>query len=233
MASLRQYTNQAIIRSLADDDTLTFTDAELNLAEELIDTYCAEYIQPSLKAPFYNVESYLDATFSGNTVTVTSTDTLEANYLKFCNIEIVDSANADEVGTQYAVVSSNNLILTLDSSVSLTGSKKIRLYQLGKFPRVADCDQSDTEFFKRVPPAIRQAASYQAWFIKERPDLFENNHEIDLYNSESIGRGGQHSYTGGSPSQMAFLLNAATVLDRMMSPHAKTLLQKYKIQGLM
>jgi hypothetical protein len=226
--SLRQYTNQARVQSVSNDPDLAVTDYAINLAEEMIDAYCADYIRPSTSARFYDTDSYVDALFTGNTVTLTSQDSLETNYLKYCVVETYEDGNI------YPILNSHNLTLTLDNADSETGTKQVKIYQLSKFPRVGDTVIKDnTEVLKTIPQAIRQASSYQAWFIINRPDLFENSTEISLYNSESIGRGGQYSYTGGSPEQMQFLLQKDTVLSRLLSPEAKILLQKYKIQNLM
>lgn len=226
--SLRQYTNPARVKSVANDESLVVTDYIINLAEEMVDAYCADYIRPSTSAPFYDVDSFLPAVFTGNSVVIQSTDTLETNYLKYCVVEIEDT------GTIYPILNSNNLTLTLDNAENESGLKDVKIYQLSKFPRLGDTVIEDNTIVRKtIPQAIRQAASYQAWFIVNRPDLFDNSTEISLYNSESIGRGGQYSYTGGSAEQMQFLLQKETVLGRLLSPEAKILLQKYKIQGLM
>jgi hypothetical protein len=226
--SLRQYTNEARVRSVSDTPYLVVSDYAINLAEEMVDAYCADYIRPSTSAPFYDVESFLSGTFNENTLTINSTDTLETNYLKYCVVEVEDTGNI------YPVINSNNAVLTLDNASSEAGVKDIKIFQLGKFPRLGDTAIDDNTIVRKtIPQAIRQASSYQAWFIINRPDLFTNSNEISLYNSESIGRGGQYSYTGGSPAQMQFLLQKDTVLSRLLSSEAKILLQKYKIQNLM
>lgn len=226
--SLRQYTNQARVRSIANDEVLVVNDHTINLAEELVDSYCAEYIRPSTSAPFYDLESYVQAVFNNNTVTITSTDTLETNYLQYCVIEIMDT------GDIYPVINSNNLVLTIANADGITGTYDIRIFQLGKFPRFGDVAIEDNSIVRKViPQAVRQAASYQAWFIVNRPDLFTNSFDTGFFSSESIGRGGQYSYTNGSPEQMQFLLQKEVMLNRLMSPEAKIMLQKYKIQNLM
>jgi hypothetical protein len=233
--SLRQYTNLARVQSLAGDDSLFATPQQINLAEEMVDAYCAEYIRPSTSARFYDTESFVEAIFDGNNVTILATDeSLETNYLKYCVLEIVESATPEEESRLFPIVNSHNFNLVIDNGSELTGQKTVKIYQLSKFPRLGDTVMDyDAKVMKTIPQDIRQAATYQAWFIINRPDLFDNSEEISIYNSESISRGGAHSYTGGSPAQMEYLMQKNTLLGRMISAEAKILLQKYSIQNLM
>jgi hypothetical protein len=231
MTTLRQYTNQTRVRSLSGDNTLVVTDAQLNLAEEIVDLYCADKIRPSVNAPFYDDESILTATFEGNTVTLTSTDSLETNYLKYTNIKILESATSSEEGNIYPVLNSNGLVLTIDNS-SLIGSKTILLFQLAKFPRFGDTENTDTNVYKNIPEAVRQASTYQAWYIVEHPELFDNSLELTEYQSESIGRGGQYSYSKGNIDLLQYQAKSDYYTNRFLAPQAKQLLAKFSIQNL-
>jgi hypothetical protein len=229
--TLRQYTNQERVRSLANDNTLTPTIQQLNLAEELVDLYCADKIRPSTNAPFYDDESILTATFANNNVTLTSTDQLETNYLKFTNLRILEGASGEE-GLEFPVLNSNNLTLTIDNS-TLTGSKTVLIYQLGKFPRFGDTETADNNIYKTIPQAVRQASTYQVWYILEHPELFDNSVELEEYQSESIGRGGQYSYSKGNVDLLQYQAKSDYYSNRFLCHQAKQLLAKYHIQNLM
>jgi hypothetical protein len=231
MTTLRQYTNEARVQSLAHDNTLIVNEAQLNLAEELVDLYCADKIRPSINAPFYDDESILTATFNGNTVTLTSTDQLETNYLKYTNLRIIESANASEEGLEFPVLNSNNTTLTIDNS-TLTGSKTVILYQLGKFPRFGDTENTDTNVYKTIPEAVRQASTFQALYIVNNPSLFDNSQELSEYQSESIGRGGQYSYSKGNIDLLQYHARSDYYTNRFLCPQAKQLLAKFSIQNL-
>lgn len=231
MTTLRQYTNQTRVQSLADDNTLSVSFGQLNLAEELVDLFCYDKIRPSINAPFYDDESILTANFNNNTVTLTSTDQLEANYLKYTNLRIIESSDTGEEGLEFPVLSSNNITLTIDNS-ELSGNKTVILYQLGKFPRLGDTESTDTNVYKTIPEAIRQAATFQALYIVKHPELFDNTQELNEYQSESIGRGGQYSYSKGSVDLLEYRARSDYYTNRFLCSQAKQLLAKYSIQGL-
>lgn len=232
--SNRQYTNQNRVRSLSGNNTLSITTAQLDIAEEIVDLYCGDYSYPSVKAPFYEETSILTASFSSNVVTLASTENLETNYLKYTNIQIIESTDNTEEGYIYPVLSSTGLTLTIDNADTLTGSKTIKLFQLGKFPRVGDCelDDDNNKYFKWVPQEVSQAATYQAWYIIENPELFDNSEDYNNFMSESIGANGQYSYSIGSSDYLKFVAQADYYTTKYLSPTAKQLLSKYSRQAL-
>jgi hypothetical protein len=229
--TLRQYTNEARAKSLSGNNDLTITIQQLNLADEIVDLYCADKIRPSINAPFYDDESVLTATFNNNIVTLTSTDNLKTNYLKYTNLRIIESATNSEEGLEFPVLNSNGLVLKIDNS-SLTGSKTVILYQLGKFPRFGDTESTDNNVYKTIPELVRQASTYQAWYIAEHPELFDNSTELSEYQSESIGRGGQYSYSKGNIDLLQYQSKSDYYTNVFLSPIAKQLLAKFKIQSL-
>ena len=234
MASLRQYTNQARVRVLADDATLVVTDEILNKAEELIDLYCADFILPSLKAPFYSTESFLQATFTAGSsnVVLTSPETLETNYLKYNTVQILESTTETEVGLIFPVLNSANLTIKIDTDTLTTGTKTINLFQLGKFPRVCDTELAQNIYYKIIPPEVGQAATYQAWYITKHPELFDGSEVTGLLQSESIGKSGAYSYTNASGKDLASTVSTTVLFERLLVPQVKQLLAKYKVQTL-
>lgn len=232
MTTLRQYTNEARVQALADNTDLAVRIDQLNLAEELVDLYCADRINPSINAPFYDDESFVTANFTNNTVVLTSTDSLETNYLKYTNLKIIESSDTTEEGLLFPVLNSNNLTLTIDGS-SLNGAKTVLVQQLGKFPRVGDTEKTDSKVFKFIPNEVSQASTYQALYIIEHPEIFENSDVINEYESESIGRGGQYSYSKGNIDLLEYQSKSDYYTNRFLSPRAKALLAKFSIQTLM
>jgi hypothetical protein len=231
MTTLRQYTNQDRVRSLANNNTLTVTEQQLNLAEELVDLFCGDKIRPSVNAPFYDDESILEANFNNNTVNLTSTDNLPTNYLKYTNLRIIESGDTTEESLEFPILKNTNLTLTVDNS-TLTGNKTVLLYQLGKFPRFGDTESTEDVIYKTIPEAIRQASTYQAWYIVEHPELFDNSQILNEYESESIGRGGQYSYNKANIDLLQYQSRSTYYTNTFLCPQAKQLLAKYSIQNL-
>jgi len=231
--SQRQYTNETRVRELANENTLLVPETILCQAEELIDLYCADFILPSLKAPFYNVESILEANFTteSDIVNLSSTEDLETNYLKYCNIQILESDTESEVGQIFPVINSANLTIKISTDSLTAGTKTIKLFQMGKFPRVCDVELSNNYYYKVIPVNVSQACTYQAMFMVQQPELFDGSESVGLLASESISANGAYSYSTGNGDNVRALSNA--MLERMIAPQAKQLLVKYKVQTLL
>lgn len=228
--SLRQYTNIENVRNVGNDQNLQVEAWDIDLAEELIDTYCATYIRPSLRAPFYDTESILTATFNSTngTFVLNGNESLETNYLKYTNVEVLSGVDGEE-GLVLPVKNSTNLTISVGNYAELSnGIKTIRLFQLGKFPRIGDCEvNASNEYYKIIPIKVRQAAAYQTLFILQNPALFDNSASGE-FKSESIGTRGQYSYVREDKAN----LSPNVQLEQMISPQAKKLLLEYRIQQL-
>ncbi len=206
----RNYTDAAYINALTGVASGTLTDALINLAETYVDGYVAIFLSSPFQKAKLDVEVYdtAKATFTTTTATITASGR-KTNYYKYCALQILEGNLA---GTILPVLSSVGSVLTIPTTIGLTGSLACQIYQPGKFPMNTHTTELTGLVAKWIPDEIKQAVAWQAKYITDNPNgLFDSF----LKQSESIGE--NYSYTNGNSSQ-------AANLAQYVAPKAKAII---------
>lgn len=179
--TLRQY--------LQASDVGSYTSAQIQLAEEIIDNYVG-YQKKSVRIKFRGI------TTSGSTTELidTSGDTdlnHNNNFFQRCIVQIIAGTNQGETRfIESSVESERKITVSVPFSNAIDDTSVYLIYQLAKFPRIQDEEQIVETYYKYVPEIIREAVKLQLEFISEQGDDFFNG-GADLSN-ESID---DYSYT--------------------------------------
>lgn len=216
--SRRGYLSQAELEQFANITVTDTTEADdvISQAEELIDSFVGYQ------------DRFLDYEIEGRAVSATSTtltletehqNMFEADYFKWCTVEILGGTG----GGQRRKISASTKagVITVDSAWTVTpGSTSFyKIYQLGKFPRLLDVTshvhETVTTYYKYIPEPVRRAVAAQVEFIINQGDAFFATDKSEKQ-SESIG---DYSYSLGDAS--------ATGISRMVAPKAKMLLRGF------
>jgi type II secretory pathway pseudopilin PulG len=213
--SRRSYLSQSELAQFAN---ITITDAteaddQISQAEEMIDQYVGA------QQRFYPYTLNGKAVSGGASTITLSTlhqNTMQIDYLKWCEIEIIGGTGAGQrrkiTGQTYAGV------ITVDSpwSTAPDSTSVYKIYQLGKFPRPKDVffdgDTTPNQYYKSIPENVKRAVAAQVEFIIEMGSRFFSSDQIEKQ-SESIG---DYSYTNAANYQG---------VSRLIAPKAKMLLR--------
>lgn len=213
--SRRSYLSQSELAQFAN---ITITDAteaddQISQAEEMIDQYVGA------QQRFYPYTLNGKAVSGGASTITLSTlhqNTMQIDYLKWCEIEIIGGTGAGQrrkiTGQTYAGV------ITVDSAWSTApdSTSVYKIYQLGKFPRPKDVffdgDTTPNQYYKSIPENVKRAVAAQVEFIIEMGSRFFSSDQIEKQ-SESIG---DYSYTNAANYQG---------VSRLIAPKAKMLLR--------
>lgn len=192
MASRRNYVTAAEVLELAG---FTPSDTQISEAEEIIDSYVG--YQPK----FFESTLSNRATAGGSsslTLNTLDQNTYEADYFKWCEVEIIGGTG---VGQRRTITASTKAgVLTVASAWTTTpdSASFYRIYQLGKFPRycdiVYDGNTSPFTYYKQIVESVKRATAYQCEYMNAMGDSFFTTDKSEKQ-SESIG---DYSYSKGT-----------------------------------
>lgn len=204
MPSLRQYATKEVIAQIADIDVANITDKLINRAEAMIDGYVADFYQGGLSKFSKNILEFQssDTSFDATSLTL-SGNGYSTNYFQYQVIELLEGSNK---GLIIPVTQSLGGILEFESISGLTGQIACKIYQLGKFPMIKDC-----QTFKAIPREIVEAVAYQVEF------LFNNKKKTNKRTKKSESIGENYSYTNEDGAKDDYA--------NRISPVAKDILQ--------
>ena len=188
---------------------ITATDAEINRAEELIDSYVG-FQDKALSTELTGMAT------AGAAATLTLpanyVNAYDNNYLAGKEIEILSGTGAGQRRTIASSTRAGVLTVSPDWTTQPDATSLFRISQLGKFPRIKDrFYHSLTQpayYYHTIPEPVRAAVAAQVEYMQNtdtNEELMESEH-IDDY-----------SYT-----------RADTSTERLISPKAKALLRGYR-----
>lgn len=213
--SRRSYLSQSELAQFANITITDPTEADdqISQAEEMIDQYVGA------QQRFYPYTLNGKAVSGGASTITLSTlhqNTMQIDYLKWCEIEIIGGTGAGQrrkiTGQTYAgVVTVDSAFTTPPDSTSV-----YKIYQLGKFPRPKDVyfdgENTPNQYYKSVPENVKRAVAAQVEFMIEMGSRFFSSDQIEKV-SERIG---DYSYTNAEQYQG---------VSRLIAPKAKMLLK--------
>lgn len=220
MASLRQYASKEFINAVTGGAVALAdaTDANINLAESIIDDFCYREVDPALR-PFYFIDEFVTADFTTTNCIVDLPNLGGPDFYQYCNIEILEGPLN---GLIIPITSSTGTTLNFDAVAALGGSLKAKIYQLGKFPRRCDCSIDNNEVYKSIPREIREAVAYQVEFYLEQQESSTNVFLSGFgLKKESISE--TYSYEIGDKDN----LGVSTSSYRLLAPKAVSLLKRF------
>ena len=193
------------------------TDAQVALAEELIDVYVG--VQDKHFKNEYDGE--ITSLLSGNKVidasSLSNLKQQNTNIFSRCVIELV---TGDAAGTIRLITASDGSDYSVtydgDAIADIAVGDVFRIYQLAKFPRQKDHFTRNSIYYKTIPRAVKDAVIAQTEFIIEMGDDYFNGNEADA-GSESIGNYSYSNSSGNGGQQSAVV--------KMVAPKARTLLR--------
>lgn len=217
MASRRNYVTTTEVDELIGSGSST--DLQISEAEELIDAYVGA------QDKFYSGKTEGRAA-AGTTTTLTlessQQNIYEADYFKYCEIEIIGGTGA---GQRRVVTGSTKAgVLTFASAMTTAPSTDsiYRIYQLGKFPRKQDVIYYSTSspyvYAKQIPEAVKRATAAQVEFATAMGDNFFKTDKSEKV-SESIGDYSYENSSGGV---------GMIGVEKLIAPKAKILLRGIK-----
>lgn len=209
MATRRNY--------IETSDVSGATDAQVALAEELIDVYVG--VQDKHFKNEYDGE--ITSLLSGNKVidasSLSQLKQQNTNVFSRCVIELV---TGDAAGTIRLITASDGSDYSVtydgDAIADIAVGDIFRIYQLAKFPRQKDQFTRNSIYYKTIPRAVKDAVIAQTQFIIEMGDDYFNGNEADA-GSESIGNYSYSNSSGNGGQQSAVV--------KMVAPKARTLLR--------
>jgi hypothetical protein len=193
------------------------TDAQVALAEELIDVYVG--VQDKHFKNEYDGE--ITSLLSGNKVidasSLSNLKQQNTNIFSRCVIELV---TGDAAGTIRLITASDGSDYSVtydgDEIADIAVGDIFKIYQLAKFPRQKDHFTRNSIYYKTIPRAVKDAVIAQTQFIIEMGDDYFNGNETDA-GSESIGNYSYSNSSGNGGQQSAVV--------KMVAPKARTLLR--------
>lgn len=193
------------------------TDAQVALAEELIDQYVG--YQPRFIQGEYHGRVSTD---TGNVITDVNNNTqlnTNDNYYSRGIIEIIGGTGAGAIRTIASSSRSGKSVAYDGASIGADTTSIFRIYQLAKFPRLKDSYATpDTAvFYKQIPNAVQEAVIAQVDFILEMGDDYFIGEDAEM-NSESLGK---YSYSRGNS-------DGQSALVKMIAPKSRTILRGIK-----
>lgn len=215
-ASRRGYLSQDELKQYADITISDATEAEdrISQAEELIDAWVG-YQERFMEQVIQGLAS------AGGTNTLTletiQQNTLDVDYLKLCQIEILGGTGAGQIRKITANTRAGVVTVDADWDTQPDSTSFYKIHQLGKFPRCGDVSSyvsgGVTTIYKSIPEAVRRAVAAQVQYVIEMGDAYFSSDKSEL-TGENIG---DYSYSkkGGG-------------LHNLIAPKAKLLLRGIK-----
>lgn len=214
MSTLRNYIKLTDVQAVHS----SATEAQLDLAEQLIDQYVGKQ-NKHIPGSFDGEISAINTLVISDTSSISKLDSAGYdNYWLNCVIEFMSGLAAGEVkcitASDYSAKS-----VTIDSATigTLAAGDVFRIYQLAKFPRQKDTFNRDTVFYKAIPQAVREAVIAQVGFIIEKGDNYFSGDDAEM-DSESIM---SYNYSRGANSGQSAVI-------KMLAPKARILLRGIK-----
>lgn len=213
--SRRSYLSQSELEQFAN---ITVTDAteaddQISQAEEMID----QYIGAQQKFYPYTLNGRATAGGASSiTLAAIHQSTMQKDYLKWCEIEIIGGTGAGQ--RRKITAQTYEGVITVDSAWSTApdSTSVYKIYQLGKLPRYKDVyfdsENSPQQYYKSIPENVKRAVAAQVEFMIEMGSRFFSSDQIEKV-SESIG---DYSYTNAESHQG---------VGRLIAPKAKMLLK--------
>lgn len=201
-SELAQYANIVVSDTTEADDVI-------GQAEEIIDAYVG-FQNTFIMTPLVGTVSSSGSTTS-HVVQVSQQNSLQADYLKGCEMEIIGGT---AIGQRRKITASTfaGTITTEAFATPLDSTSVYKIYQLGKFPRHEDVFYENSKYYKSIPEAVKRAVAAQVDYIINMGDSYFQTNKAD-FESESIG---DYSYTKGS---------GISVIDKLVAPKVRTLLK--------
>lgn len=196
MSSRRRYLTQEDLTQFADITITDSTEADdqISQAEEIIDSY----VGPQDK--FYESEIVglaQSGSTSGFKLQTEHITIDQADYFRYCEVEIMGGAGAGQIRTVTASDGQGNITVDTVFSTALDNTSVYRLYQLAKFPRREDCRYESihtSKWYKNIPDKVRRATAAQLQYMIDMGDKFFST-DASQRTSESIG---DYSYSKGA-----------------------------------
>lgn len=213
MASRRNYVTAAEVNTMAG---FTPTDNELNIAEELIDTFVG------FQNKYMAGEIHGRASGGGvNTINLETSqqNSNEADYFKYCEVEIIAGTGAGQRGIVSSSTKAGVLTMVENWTTAPDATSIYRIYQLGKFPRDIDgflyTNAEPYVYAKSIPEMVKRAVAAQVEYMHTMGSDFFATDKADKV-SESIG---DYAYSNA--------LNGVGVtgVSKFIAPKAKLLLK--------
>lgn len=195
----------------------TPTDAQMDIAESLIDSYVG-FQEKFLCHPITGRAAAGGA--ASITLEVSQQNLYELDYFKYCEVEIIGGTGAGQRRTVSTNVKASGLVTVSANWDTVPDATSIyRIYQLGKFPREKDAvfysSSAPFAYAKSIPDAVRQAAMAQVEYMHNMGDTFFGTDKADKV-SEDIG---DYSYENAASGV------GVTGVSKFIAPKAKLLLK--------
>lgn len=215
MASRRAYATIAQVLAVTG---LTVTDADITLAEQIIDQFVG-YQDMFLDKDFANSIEGLVSSPASSTTQFTPeqrhSGIYQNNFFSGCEVEFLGGTGG---GQRTVIASSDYLsgVITFRDALTtpVDGTSAYRIYQLAKFPRkkdvYLDALHNPNQYFKNIPVEIRDATIAQVEYMKLMPSQFFTTDDM-FKNSERIGDYMYQKARDGS----------GDTLSQMIAPKAK------------
>lgn len=218
MASRRNY---ATIAQVLADTGYTVTDADITLAENIIDAYVGrpdQFIDKDFSNSLEGVVQSGSPSNSQFTPEQRHQGVYQNNFFTGCEVEFIGGVG----GGQIAVIKSSDYlsgVITLRDNLTtpVGGDSAYRIYQLAKFPRKKDVYldglHTPNQYFKNIPVEVRNATIAQVEYMKSMPSQFFTTDDM-FKNSERIGDYSYQKARDGS----------GDTISQLIAPKAKTYL---------
>lgn len=221
--SKRKYLTIEELEEYAD---ITVTDEseawdQISQAEDLIDAYVGPQTKHVDRVHFGTLTS-VNSTTLADTSSDSPLTQYDDNHFSYCVIEIIGGSGIGQTGTIVASDKSAGTI-TLDGTmaISLDSTSVYKVYQLGKFPRLADVyrEQGTNTAYKSIPDAVRRAVAAQVQFIIEKGASYFSGDDSEM-EAERIGNYSYQRSGAGVGGQSSIV--------KLIAPKARVLLAGFK-----
>jgi hypothetical protein len=196
-------------------DVPTSTEANVALAEELIDRYVGPQ-QKFIQSETSGRISAIDGAVIFDTNDQTSLN-ITSNYYSFCVLEMISGAAA---GKREVIKTSDqdgkSVTLWAALSTAPAAGDYFKIYQLAKFPRIDDWDipAGSNTYYKSIPELVREATVAQTLFIMSKPAAYFTGNSTDMKSEKFLNY--QYERSAGA---------AEGSLNALISPQARSLLR--------
>lgn len=210
------------LRAYIDPDLVAGeTDAQIALAEELIDAYVGFQEKHITQTIHGKVTAYSAVAKTVADTSSTSNLNQTDDYLNRCVLEVIDGAGAGQI-KRITGSSKSGQSVTLESAftTALDTTSVFKIYQLAKFPRNKDVysGTAGDNFAKSIPQEVQQAVIAQTEFIISQGDAFFGGISSDMESERILN----YSYTRGQSSA------STSALVKMVAPKARVFLRGIK-----
>lgn len=159
MESLRRYIADQTELELYLGTLSSFDNKELIRAERDIDKLIGNFYQGENRPAVYNTTQVYTAVLTTTTATIAGLSPNNDGYFDYCTIEIISGSKK---GKRIAISSQSGSTLTFfDTQSGLSETSKVKIFQEGKFPRVADTETDGGVYYKTIPEFLKEAVALQ------------------------------------------------------------------------